>query len=275
MAIAVTTLIENSLSDHKSLVCEHGLSFHIRTPQTSFLFDCGASGRLADNAEKLGVDLGALDFVACSHGHYDHAGGFRTVAARSRVGRLITGEGFFTPKYAREGIRHAFLGVDFDAAFLRERDIAHEVCGDLMRLDDYCWLVGNFERTVPGEIIPSKLVLGKGDDFVPDLFADEICLAVRFREGVAVLVGCSHPGIVNMVGTVRRRLGLPVLGVWGGTHLSGADPARVSAAVEGLIGMGVGYFGLSHCSGDTMLEYVGRNAKITGCRLRTGDGLYL
>lgn len=275
MTICITTLMEDSLSEHESLVCEHGLSFHIQTPQSRFLFDCGASDRLLRNADKLNIDLSRLDFVVCSHSHYDHAGGLRALAEKSDFRRFITGDGFFAPKYGLSGVRHTYLGVDFDPSFLEGRGIAHEVCGDLLRLDDFCWLVGNFERTAPDETIPGKFVLREGDAFVPDRFAEEICLAIRFRDGVAVLLGCSHPGVLNILNTVRARLGLPIRGVWGGTHLLHAAPERVAATVTAMKALGVRYFGLSHCSGENMLACVERDPDADGCRLRAGDGLFL
>ncbi len=53
MDIAITTLMENTISENRGLLCEHGLSFHVRTPNLSFLFDCGATDGLVHNAGLL------------------------------------------------------------------------------------------------------------------------------------------------------------------------------------------------------------------------------
>lgn len=40
-----------------------------------YLLDTGASDLFMLNAEKLGVDLGEVDYCLISHGHNDHIGG--------------------------------------------------------------------------------------------------------------------------------------------------------------------------------------------------------
>lgn len=68
------TLIENTAC-REGLAAEHGLSLFLETERHRVLFDAGQSGAFADNAAKMGVDLGTADFAVLSHGHYDHGGG--------------------------------------------------------------------------------------------------------------------------------------------------------------------------------------------------------
>lgn len=272
----ITTLVENSPADHKALRHEHGLSFHLDVGGFKILLDCGASDALAANARILGIDLADLDAVVLSHSHYDHGGGFRAVAQRGGVKRVATGPGYFLPKYSLDGRRHAFIGVDFDAAHLARCGIEHLVCDGAMELSDGCWIVGGFERTVPGEVVPARFAVRDGDAFVPDSFADEICVAVRLGDGeVGVFVGCSHVGIVNILRTVEKRLGMRVRGVWGGTHLVEAGLGRIRATLDRLEAMGVRELGLSHCTGDRAAAIIAADSRFESCRLRTGDGMVL
>lgn len=273
MKIHITTLMENTRSSHTGLCCEHGLSFHVRTPARTFLFDCGPGPGVLHNADQLAVDLDNLDFVACSHFHHDHGNGFRHVAARNGIRRLVTGRGFFEPKYRVEGMRHVFLGADFNADFLRRNGIEHVVCSDLMPVDEGCWLLGGFERSEKGETAPPYFMLGRGGDFAPDPFDDEICLALRFEDGLALVVGCSHPGIVNMARTAAARLQMPIRGIWGGVHLHEAGPERLARTLVEFKKLGVKYLGLSHCSGEAILELAAADPEMTVCRMRAGDGI--
>ncbi|MFB7596771.1 MBL fold metallo-hydrolase [Streptomyces sp. NPDC056160] len=74
------------------LCAEHGFSalVTVRSGNTSsmLLFDAGASpDALAVNAERLGIDVGGLQGVVLSHGHFDHADGFEGLArVRGRSG---------------------------------------------------------------------------------------------------------------------------------------------------------------------------------------------
>ena len=118
----------------------------------------------------------------------------------------------------------------------------------MIQLDDDSWLIGNFQRRFNFETIPTKFV--RGADKVPDNFDDEICLVLREGGGVAVVVACSHVGILNIVSTVQKKLDLPINSVIGGVHLSGADSARIDKTLTTLENWGVKRFSLCHCSGD-------------------------
>ena len=71
----ITTLVENTSGGDCKAV--HGLSFYVETKQHRLLFDLGPDKTVFENAKKLGVDLGAVDTVVISHGHYDHGGALR------------------------------------------------------------------------------------------------------------------------------------------------------------------------------------------------------
>lgn len=52
-----------------------------------------------------------------------------------------------------------------------------------------------------------------------DRFEDEIAVVMDTDKGAVVLLGCSHPGMKNMLAAVRERLERPIYAVLGGTHL--------------------------------------------------------
>src|SRR6476660_9366653 len=69
------------------LRAEHGFSALVTvrrgTTTTTRLFDTGLSpDAMTENADRLGLDLGAVQGVVLSHGHWDHAGGLAGLAAR-------------------------------------------------------------------------------------------------------------------------------------------------------------------------------------------------
>lgn len=270
--LRILTLMDNKPSENKALRAEHGLSFWVEAGGLSFLFDCGAGEATMANAHRLGVDLGAAAFTICSHSHYDHAAGFRDIAEHGWGGGLLyTGAGFWQPKYAWDGLRYTNLSAGFDEGFLKSRGIRHEVCGGLLEIADGCWLVGDFPRVHSFETIPQRFVKGEPPSSVPDDFSDEICLAVRTEKGLVVLVGCSHPGILNMMSKVHSSLGLPICAVFGGTHLVEAGRERIETTVEELRSMGLSILGLSHCSGQFAEECVRSDGRVQACHMAAGD----
>lgn len=270
MGISLKVLVEDTCVDHPMLGKEHGLSLYVETPQSCFVFDCGDSGLSWRNASLMGVDLTRVEFAVISHAHYDHAGGFPALWERVKVRRLYTGDGFWEEKFAAmpQGETYTYLGAGFTMADLQNWQVEQTVCGALLPLDDTAWLVGDFCRREPMETIPARFV--RGEDKVPDDFRDEICLVLREGDGVALITGCAHPGILNMVRTVHERLKRPVRSVVGGTHLKEASAERIERTLAALREMGLRRMALCHCSGDAVREHLAAD-DVAGCSLGTGD----
>ncbi|NLJ40814.1 MAG: MBL fold metallo-hydrolase, partial [Clostridiales bacterium] len=166
----ITTLIEDSGTEHLSLQIEHGLSFFIETEESSFIFDCGATDKFIINAARLDIDLGRAELVVCSHSHYDHAGGYPDLIKKFEIKRFITGNSFFEPKFACENEKYTYLGSGFGPWLLKKHNINHEICGDLIQISNDCWIVGNFKRIHDIETIPARFVRQKGNEFINDDF---------------------------------------------------------------------------------------------------------
>ena len=268
----LVTLIENTSGEHKGLYTEHGLSFYLETDTIHLILDFGESGLVLKNAHKLNIPLESIDCAVCSHSHYDHASGFQNIASGLRVKRFVTGPNFWQPRYAFDGKKYSYLGASFNRTLLQQHQIQHQICNDLLELAEGCWAIGNFPRTCPYETIPVRFVSASAPNtFVPDLFEDEICLAVETGEGLAVVVGCSHPGIVNMLTTVHKRLQRPIVSVWGGAHLVEADNTRIQLTADALRSLGVERVGLCHCSGEQLVQLSQYIPEIECCRLSAGD----
>lgn len=271
----ITALMDNKPTENKALIAEHGLSLFVQYNGKRILFDCGSGENPLRNAHRLGVDLKDLDAVVLSHSHYDHAAGFRDLTEQG-VGShvLYTGEHFFERKYARDGVRYTDLSAGFDEDFLIRHHILHHEVGDCEEIFPGVWLVSNFPRIHEFEKIPSRFVRRVGNFFQSDDFGDELCMALEVPGGLAVLVGCSHPGILNMITRVRQTLGKPVKAVFGGTHLMEADEDRIRLTVEKLRVMGMEILGLSHCSGDGADRAICADSRIQGCHLGSGDCIF-
>lgn len=270
------TLLENNLSRNRALTAEHGLSFLVETGGKKILFDCGAGKAARKNAEKMHVSLKDVDYVVLSHSHYDHAAGYPDMVSHGVHAPLVTGPYFFEEKYAREGGKYAYLGCGFGPEFLDKKGIARQVCEGSLTLFDGCHVVGGFERTYAFEKAPARFVRQTAAGMAEDDFPDEVCLAVETVKGLVVIAGCSHPGILNMLETVKKRLDMPVYAVFGGSHLVEADEERVKATMDRLRDMGIGIVGFNHCTGDAAQERMrGEDDKVAYSHPKTGDCIFL
>ena len=238
----IKVLVEDKVSN-AALESEHGFSLYVETPAQKFIFDCGQSGLAWQNAVKLGVDLTQINFVVISHSHYDHAGGFPSLLKIVKPKKIYTGKNFWQEKFSKTDDGFKYRGAGFTFQDLARWKIEQKICDDILELDENSWLAGNFDTRFKVSI-PEKFVRGENKSL--DNFDDEICLVLRDGDGAAVVVGCSHVGILNIVSTVQRRLDLPIKTVIGGIH---SDDMKIFARLEDF---GVENFYLCHCSGDNL-----------------------
>ena len=277
------TLMDDQASEHLGLYHEHGLSFYIETASTRILFDFGAGSHTLDNARALNLPISSVNYMVGSHGHYDHAGGYPALVRSGLRAPLVTGRGYFREKYAVSGIRMTYLGNGFDQTFLEANQIEHLECDGLLQLSGQCWVMNRFQREYDFETIPRRFMLGSSSAASPvsphwqeDHFDDEICLIIRVRDGLAVIVGCSHPGILNILTGVQKTFDLPIVAVAGGTHLMEASDDRIRRTLEIMRSMGICSIGFNHCSGSRMSEIMSREfPDLRAAHLAVGDGLLI
>lgn len=256
--LRITTLIENELNRDKSLNAEHGISLYVEVDGKKILFDTGQSGNFVKNAEKLNIDLNDLDYVIISHSHYDHSGGFeKLVQEYDNDFKLFLGEGFFKEKHSLSGDIYRYVGSPFREGFLKEKNIETEYVTSIKYITENAMIITDFERDPEYENVNEAMCLKEGDKFVFDKFRDEVALAIDTDEGIVVLVGCSHPGIVNMVETIIKRTGRDIYGVIGGTHLMKEDDKKINKVIDYLKEKEIKQIGACHCTGkqgETMLS---------------------
>ena len=91
---------------------EHGLSFYVETSSRRFLFDFGATSVFLRNAERLGVDVSAVDAAFLSHGHRDHGGGLATFLEKNAKASVYASEKALQSYYSlRPSGEYADIGV--------------------------------------------------------------------------------------------------------------------------------------------------------------------
>lgn len=89
----------------------------------------------------------------------------------------------------------------------------------------------------------------------------EEALAIKTGRGLVILVGCSHPGVVNIVGQAVRDIGVKPYIVLGGFHMGGASPQEIEKVASQLVEMGVEKIYPLHCSGDNVRSYLANHYK--------------
>lgn len=254
----ITTLIENHTPTDSPLPCEHGLSFWIETCGKKLIFDTGATGQFIVNAEKLGINLSEADMVILSHGHDDHSGGFHSFAEKAEKKlKVYVGKGFFQPKFKKNSDSdYQYGGNDFTEEEIMDLGCSlTEVDGKTLDLGQGLTLFREFTAYDPYEKIPDRFVIKHGESYEPDSFADELVLGIETEQGLVIVTGCAHCGIINIVETIKERTSLPIRGMIGGLHLKGAGEERIRHTAEYLAGLNLEFLACVHCTGDEAMKY--------------------
>lgn len=262
----ITVLSENTSLSEK-LRAEYGLSVYVECGSTRLLFDTGCGSAFMENAGTLGVDLSACTAVAFSHNHRDHCGGFLSLKGILRPDcPVYAHEGFFTDKWWD----HHFDGpltdtqaptVEHVGPVMVASDLFRDgltgfriLVDDVFEIGDGIFLVGNFPQPKGMErVFRSQLKTGMNGRLVRDDFRDEQICVIRTPEGLVLLTGCAHHGILNIIDTVNNRFpGERIRAVIGGTHLVPFDEKRALETAKRLENLGMECAALCHCTGPAL-----------------------
>ena len=243
------------------LVAEHGFSALVtvrRGARThTLLFDTGISpDGMAANMERLGVNVGDIEAVVLSHGHFDHAGGFLGLARlRKRAGIPLTlHPDVWTPR--RVVIPGA---VPWELPVLRRSSLETEGFEVIERrepsalLDGSVLITGEVDRTTEFENGMPFHEAHRHGRWEPDpLIRDDQSLVLNVRgKGLVVITGCGHAGAVNIARHAMRLTGVDRLhGLLGGFHLSGpAFEPIIEPTVRALTEIAPDLVVPAHCTG--------------------------
>lgn len=232
----IVTLMENTC-DIPYLNKEHGLSLYIETAHHKILFDTGASGSFAENAQKLGVDLRDVDIAVLSHGHNDHSGGLERFFESNDHAPVYLLPAAGEAHFSADG---RFIGLPQEILQSSRLRFAceGEVIGQGLSLH-----TGN-DRVVHTPVDTAGLTVLRDGVRVPDDFSHEQYLLIQ-EDGRKVLIsGCSHKGILNIAGWFAPDV------LIGGFHFFREQPdgARVTEAARKLLSYPTVYY-TGHCTG--------------------------
>lgn len=186
----LTVLTENT--SRCGLPSEHGLSLYIETGSRKLLFDSGQSGLFAENAQRLGVDLSAVDTAVLSHGHYDHGGGLMRFLEVNEKANIYMSRYAFAPLYNAE---QKYIGLD---ASLKNSDRLVMTDG-VTDLRDGLTLYACNDREKICDLGAFGLSMEKDGEMLPDDFRHEHYLMIEEGGKRMLISGCSHKGILNIV----------------------------------------------------------------------------
>jgi 7,8-dihydropterin-6-yl-methyl-4-(beta-D-ribofuranosyl)aminobenzene 5'-phosphate synthase len=212
--ITVTILYDNT-AFAPGTEADWGFACLVEGTAKTILFDTGTKPEVFfHNVEALGVDLAVVDLVVISHEHGDHTGS---------LARILE--------------QHHGLPVYHPVSFSDEFVSSVKKAG-----------ATSVPISGPVEIIPDVHLTGEMGDAIK-----EQSLILRTGDGLVVITGCSHPGIVEILERTRRILDENISMVFGGFHLLRHSDDQTTAIIEQFKKLGVEKCGATHCTGDRQI----------------------
>ena len=208
------TVLYDAFGNPSKLVKDWGYAALVEYGGKHILFDTGNDADiLKHNVEQLGIDLKRLDAVVISHRHGDHTTGLAYLL------RVNPGVVIYVPQ---EG---SFFKARFPLGFL-ERDPSlpadlHYYEGKQPQrfASGTPWEQANFEIVAQmTEIFPGFFVISTQSHKPGTQEMNELSLVIRTPKGLAVVVGCSHPGVENILQQAAK-IDPRLYTVTGGFHL--------------------------------------------------------
>ena len=240
------TVLYDAFGERPDLLQDWGFAALVEHEGRRMLFDTGNDAEFfRHNVEALNIDLSSLDVVVISHRHGDHTDGLRyLLTINPRVQVLAADDEYFggpTPQ--------AFFRNSVDSLPSRMRYFNGAVPMTIPHGSR--WKHANLTRVVseleiaPGIKVVSNVSRGEGFRETP-----ELSLVIETPEGQIVLVGCSHPGIEQILESVEART-RPVRLVVGGLHwvtLTRAEVERLTTRLRDE--WNIGAVAPGHCTGE-------------------------
>ena len=194
---------------------DKGLSLFIRTAKHNILFDFGYRGAFLDNARQMGIDIREVDIAVLSHSHDDHCNGIADFLAANEKAKVYLQRSAFDGIYESiDTPTPAYVGVD---PALRDHPRLVPVDGSMVIDDELALFSG-----VKPVGITAGMFRREGDALIPDDFRHEQYLVIREGGKRTLITGCSHCGIVNILGRATEAYGgVDVL--LGGYHMIAYD----------------------------------------------------
>lgn len=253
MKIRITILCENLVG---RLVGsgEHGFSAFIETDNGNYLFDTGSGRSIVPNSFTLNKDLKSIRKIFLSHGHYDHTGGLSEVLKMKGNVDVHSHPHVFLDRIAvlkEEGREiKRFIGIRYKKRYLESLGAQFVFNKDFIEVEKGLFLTGEVPRQTPFEKPDPRLFSETDGKTTHDLFLDDQSLILDTDQGMILILGCAHSGMINIIHHTINKMGKGKFhAILGGTHLDFLTPEQLEESIRSLKKMEIEKIGVSHCTG--------------------------
>ncbi len=215
MTMMVISVAYDSLALARGFATGWGFACVISGGERTILFDTGQQGdALLHNLKALNVSPNQIDLVVVSHDHADHTGGLLSFLTENS--QVIV---YLPPSFSK-GSLGAVQGTGANAVIVND---ARRICKNVFTASD--------TKNVP-----------------------EQYLVMKTSNGLVLVTGCAHPGIVRIATKAREFFEDKIDLALGGFHLFRSADEEIRKTVGGLRDVGVARVAPCHCTGNKAIR---------------------
>ena len=254
-AVKVTVISTMLAGDPGRGIGEWGFAALLEVDGRRVLLDTGARAEtVLRNAGELGIDLSDVTDLVITHNHGDHTGGLVTLRrelARKNpraLSRAHVARGVFDRRPRSDGSEGNGL-LPLRAAYEDLGGQFVEHAGPTQVLPAV-WLTGPVPRQYPERNWSGTGRVQTAAGLVEDTIPEDASVIVDSADGLVVVSGCGHAGVINTIEYARKVVrAAPVLAAVGGFHLFVASDATLEWTANKLKAFGLQYLLGAHCTG--------------------------
>lgn len=271
MQVKLTNIVDNTTQDNSDFIPSSGLSYLFEFEDKKILFDAGDQGMvLRHNMQLLDIDPKTIDTLVLSHGHWDHTFGIEALMnsrGDAPVLEIIAHPHAFKERRVTKFVlrilallKYKIYNFGFPklSKEIREK-ISLTPVTEPFELTPLLTTIGEISewKEKPSKI--DKLTIKLDKKFVKDEILDDLSLILKTKEGIVLILGCGHAGVLNIC--LRAKEIYPnedIKMIIGGTHLVALSEEEeleyVAQKLDKEYKRPMLYF--SHCTGKKAIKFM-------------------
>ncbi|MBI3047582.1 MAG: MBL fold metallo-hydrolase [Acidobacteria bacterium] len=254
-AVKVTVLSTMLAGNRGAGIGEWGFAALLEVDGQRLLVDTGERPEtVLRNAAELGIDLSDITDLVLTHNHGDHTSGLLTLRrelARKNpraLSRVHVARGIFFSRPGEGGREDNGL-LPAKAAYEATGGVFVEHDGPVQILSGV-WFTGPVPRTHPERNWTPRGQVRTPGGLVEDTVPEDASVVVDSADGLILVSGCGHAGIINTIEYSRKIVrAAPLHAAIGGFHLFAATDATLEWTAGKLREFGLRHLLGAHCTG--------------------------
>jgi 7,8-dihydropterin-6-yl-methyl-4-(beta-D-ribofuranosyl)aminobenzene 5'-phosphate synthase len=248
------TVLSTMLADNG--IGEWGFAALVEVGEQRILFDTGNRPEtVLQNAREMKIDLANVSEVILSHHHSDHIGGLMTLRTElasenpEAVSKVHVGSGIFAARRDQDPDLEVNPMISLREAF-EATGGSFVVHDSPVELHPGVWLTGPVPRVHPEKNWSGNRRILNKDTLIEDNLPEDSSLVIVTDEGLVLVSGCGHAGIVNTAEYATEVTAVNHLhAAIGGFHLLNGSDQTLAWTGRKLKALGIDHLHGGHCTG--------------------------